>query len=215
MSCTDTRAAQIILAGDHFQLNPRTHSAFAAKHGLGSSFLERICQLPIYDALSSCMSCLGVQRLRLTTALAFDSRLTTSLVRNYRAHPKLLALPSRLFYGDSLVAMRDESVCNAILAPFRSNCCFFSQDPVFSIGSEWSETSNCLAPMLVCGIKGRGKQQRSLSLEFALQRYDFKDIRSGESPSFYNPDEASYIAHIVSVGNACYAFSSFDSWCRI
>lgn len=52
---------------------------------------------------------------RLDTQGAYDAAFITQLVRNYRAHPALLALPSRLFYGSNLVACADPAITESVL----------------------------------------------------------------------------------------------------
>ena len=78
------RQAQLVLAGDWLQLGPTLVSRPAEIYGLGVSFLERLATSPLY--------------------LGHDQRLVTRLVTNYRSHPDILAVPSRLFYSSSLLA---------------------------------------------------------------------------------------------------------------
>lgn len=39
--------------------------------------------------------------------LHYDPMMLTKLVRNYRSHPNILAVPNRLFYNEELVASPD------------------------------------------------------------------------------------------------------------
>lgn len=43
--------------------------------------------------------------------LHYDPMMLTKLVRNYRSHPDILAVPNRLFYNEELVASPDICLC--------------------------------------------------------------------------------------------------------
>lgn len=81
----------IILAGDPKQLGPIMASEKAAKMGLGVSFLERLMDHHIYEKNAD-------------TNL-YNTDLITKLVRNFRSHPKILKLPSDMFYDGDLLAL--------------------------------------------------------------------------------------------------------------
>lgn len=86
----------IVLAGDPMQLGPVIYSREAETYGLGKSYLERLFECEPY--------CHG------------NENYVTKLVRNYRSHPKILHLPSKLFYEEELIACKDESIsCMAYL----------------------------------------------------------------------------------------------------
>ena len=78
------------------------------------SYLERLCTLPLYSeqVKDGQVSLLN----RYFFHLKKNSRVITQLARNYRSHPTLVALPSRLFYNNSLIAAADKSnremLCN-------------------------------------------------------------------------------------------------------
>ncbi|KAF8018002.1 hypothetical protein BT93_H3028 [Corymbia citriodora subsp. variegata] len=76
----------IVLAGDPKQLGPVIHSKDAEARGLGKSFLERLSEHEFY--------------------LNEDIGFVTKLVRNYRCHPAILDLPSKLFYEGKLLACK-------------------------------------------------------------------------------------------------------------
>ncbi|XP_059152220.1 RNA helicase Mov10l1-like [Physella acuta] len=95
---------QIILAGDPKQLGPIIMSPLAKLYGLELSLLERLMDRAPY--------------LRDNTEAAehggFDSALVTMLVNNYRSHPDILALPSRLFYYNQLEPFADPSLTHTL-----------------------------------------------------------------------------------------------------
>uniref|UniRef100_A0A8C9JPE1 RNA helicase n=1 Tax=Panthera tigris altaica TaxID=74533 RepID=A0A8C9JPE1_PANTA len=96
---------QIVLAGDPMQLGPVIKSRLAMAYGLNVSMLERLMSRPVYmrdeDAFGACG--------------AYNPLLVTKLVNNYRSHPALLALPSRLFYHRELEVCADPKVVTSLL----------------------------------------------------------------------------------------------------
>lgn len=78
----------IVLAGDPMQLGPIIYSKGAESYGLGKSYLERLFECKYYE--------IG------------DENYVMKLVRNYRCHPAILELPSRLFYKNELIACKEE-----------------------------------------------------------------------------------------------------------
>ncbi|CAI9108746.1 OLC1v1008426C1 [Oldenlandia corymbosa var. corymbosa] len=87
----------VTLAGDPQQLGPLTFSKISENFGLGKSYLERLFESDVYG---------------------YGNRnYITKLVRNYRSHPKILELPSKLFYGGSLIPCKksDERSSTAFL----------------------------------------------------------------------------------------------------
>ncbi|KAK9292346.1 hypothetical protein L1049_020312 [Liquidambar formosana] len=79
----------VVLAGDPMQLGPVIFSRVAEDFGLGRSYLERLCECEFY-----CKE---------------DVNYVTRLVRNYRSHPAILDLPSKLFYKGELLACKEDS----------------------------------------------------------------------------------------------------------
>ncbi|XP_035749610.1 RNA helicase Mov10l1 [Egretta garzetta] len=96
---------QIVLVGDPKQLGPVIKSKIALTFGLNISLLERLTSREIYlrdeDAFSACG--------------AYNPLLITKLVKNYRSHSALLALPSKLFYHKELEVCADASVVTSLL----------------------------------------------------------------------------------------------------
>ena len=88
------RNARWILAGDPRQLGPVIMSNLAKFcGGMDISMLERLMRCPLYDV---------GHRDHLEDHVV-------QLVDNYRSHPGIIAVPSTLFYGNSLRAMSDRS----------------------------------------------------------------------------------------------------------
>lgn len=83
------RDTVVVLAGDPLQLGPVIFSKKADEYKLGVSFLERLFKCELYGS--------------------GDANYITKLVRNYRCHPEILYLPSKLFYFGELMACRDPS----------------------------------------------------------------------------------------------------------
>ncbi|PKU48200.1 hypothetical protein llap_1479 [Limosa lapponica baueri] len=96
---------QIVLVGDPKQLGPVIKSKIALTFGLNMSLLERLTSRDMYlrdeDAFSACGG--------------YNPLLITKLVKNYRSHSALLALPSKLFYHKELEVCADTSVVTSLL----------------------------------------------------------------------------------------------------
>ncbi|NXN55412.1 M10L1 helicase, partial [Rynchops niger] len=96
---------QIVLVGDPKQLGPVIKSKIALTFGLSMSLLERLTSRDVYlrdeDAFSACG--------------AYNPLLITKLVKNYRSHSALLALPSKLFYHKELEVCANTSVVTSLL----------------------------------------------------------------------------------------------------
>ncbi|XP_063880940.1 RNA helicase Mov10l1-like isoform X2 [Scylla paramamosain] len=88
---------QIVLAGDPKQLGPVIQSGLARQGGLEQSLLQRLCQTVLYQAQEESES----------SGWEYEPSLVTQLVRNYRSHPHILAVPSCLFYNNTLQACAD------------------------------------------------------------------------------------------------------------
>lgn len=80
----------IVLAGDPKQLGPVIYSRQAENYGLGKSFLDRLFECKYYGGN--------------------DENYVIKLVRNYRCHPAILDLPSRLFYNGELIASKEDTM---------------------------------------------------------------------------------------------------------
>uniref|UniRef100_H0UXJ7 RNA helicase Mov10l1 n=1 Tax=Cavia porcellus TaxID=10141 RepID=H0UXJ7_CAVPO len=98
-------SGQIVLAGDPMQLGPVIKSRLAMAYGLNVSMLERLMLRPVYQRDEHAFGACG----------AYNPLLVTKLVKNYRSHSALLALPSRLFYHKELEVCADPKVVTLLL----------------------------------------------------------------------------------------------------
>ncbi|KAA8548661.1 hypothetical protein F0562_000345 [Nyssa sinensis] len=104
------RETTVVLAGDPMQLGPVIFSRDAETYGLGKSYLERLFECEFYGN--------------------GNENYVTKLVRNYRCHPEILYLPSKLFYSGELIACKDDTSSSKVWAELLPNREF----PVLFIG---------------------------------------------------------------------------------
>ena len=93
----------VVMAGDEHQLNPRTSSP---RTPLQRSLFTRLFARPVYadHPLARRFHQPGSPPPFLTACMLPVLRPAfTNLTRNYRSHPALLAVPSSLFYADTLI----------------------------------------------------------------------------------------------------------------
>lgn len=81
--------AHIVLIGDPEQLGPMKHSTFSKQLKLNGSLFSRL-----YDT--------NELYKRNTRTGEYNKRFITKLRNNYRSHPKLVALPNKLFYSNEI-----------------------------------------------------------------------------------------------------------------
>lgn len=84
---------QVIMAGDPQQLGPNTFSKVESVHGLHCSIMERMSALPLYIS---------------------SKFLSSRLTNNYRSHPALVRLLSRISYGGQLQPMAKQERVEAL-----------------------------------------------------------------------------------------------------
>lgn len=89
---------QVVLAGDPLQLGPVVTSRLASRGGLSESLLARLLSRFPYTRDPA----------GFPDSSGYDPRLVTKLINNYRSLPKILKLPSMLFYDNDLVPNVDE-----------------------------------------------------------------------------------------------------------
>lgn len=90
----------VCLVGDQNQLGPRT----ASKAAVQISFFERLMSRPLYrdHPLARRSQSGGIMQRLTQEMLPIIRPPFTDLIRNYRSHPGILAIPSSLFYNDTL-----------------------------------------------------------------------------------------------------------------
>ncbi|XP_071447194.1 putative helicase MOV-10 [Hetaerina americana] len=113
---------QVVLAGDPLQLGPVLRSPFAKKLGLERSMLERLMLTQeLYQ--------------RDDRTNAYNPKVLTKLIINFRSHPAILNLPNRLFYQGELQPCGDRGVTY-------SAC-------------QWDQLPKKGIPMIFHGVEGR------------------------------------------------------------
>ncbi|KAI1635410.1 P-loop containing nucleoside triphosphate hydrolase protein [Biscogniauxia mediterranea] len=91
----------VIMAGDQHQLGPRTSLPSSP---LKTSLFSRLFSRPVYANHPLARGNEGRQPPPLTKSMLPMYRPAfANLIRNYRSHPAILAVPSHLFYADTLV----------------------------------------------------------------------------------------------------------------
>ena len=144
----------VVMAGDPQQLGPSTFSKVESVHGLHVSIMERLATLPAYQGDAAPRTC---------------ARLTL----NYRSHPALVNLLSKISYSNTLVPKAPKAKVEALAA--------------------WSKRGSTRThPLLFCAVEGGVEE------------------REGDSPSFFNRQEAVVISDLISeLLAACGGGSSF------
>lgn len=82
--------SSIVLAGDPKQLDAVTKSNYAKELGFSKSWMEQLCEKPLYQPNPM--------------TKRYNSKYITKLVKNYRSHKDILAVPNALFYDNELVS---------------------------------------------------------------------------------------------------------------
>ena len=87
----------MVLAGDPQQLGPVLMNDMVINDFLKISLLERLMGTKVYE-----------RNEKKFPQTKYNPAVLTKLVRSYRAHPRLLKIPSELFYNDELVSHAGE-----------------------------------------------------------------------------------------------------------
>ncbi|KAJ3091711.1 hypothetical protein HK102_013708 [Quaeritorhiza haematococci] len=213
---------QVVLAGDPKQLGPILRSPIAKKFGLEKSFLERLCDMPLYrrcsilDAISDSDSDSDASSDFMSNAAYKNPHLITKLVRNYRSHPAIFEISNRLFYDGELVAAADQTMRNSFVdweelpanTPTR-----VAVDK--GRGGRWSERKRGTASIFVDALRNVGSVRASSSSSSSTNARSIrnvhpddafpilfhgvrgKDERDASSPSWYNTDEIKIVKKYV------------------
>jgi len=129
----------LVLAGDPKQLGPVVRSDLANRYGLGTSYLERLGERPLYQPVRD-----EVGNVSGADTTGYKSKVITKLIRNYRSHPDILYLPNKLFYAGHLLPNQDKES----EAYMRS----------YSLAS-WSELPAPGFPLIFHGIEGKNERE--------------------------------------------------------
>uniref|UniRef100_A0A8B9GB15 RNA helicase n=1 Tax=Amazona collaria TaxID=241587 RepID=A0A8B9GB15_9PSIT len=214
---------QIVLVGDPKQLGPVIKSRIALTFGLNMSFLERLTSREIYlrgkDAFAACG--------------AYNPLLITKLTKNYRSHPALLALPSKLFYDKELEVCADTSIVNSLLHwgklpkkgfplifhGIRGNETRESHNPswfnpaeavqVMQYCSHLAKSDNAAVPVTDIGVITPYRKQVE-KIRFLLRSIDLADIKVGSVEEFQGQE---YKAVILSTVRSCEGLLDDDKYC--
>lgn len=180
---------RVVLAGDPYQLGPNIHSRAARAGGLGISLQERLMKLaPYADVTHVCRALRCPMRpdrvtdRRATAARAQANVLITHLIRSYRSHKDILAMPSSLFYAGRLRPVADRTVTDrltgwsTVRTPAQCCACCAPRDSAL-LPTSW-QLPNPDFPIFMYGMEG-------------VERHDEL------SDSFYNNHEASAVVDLV------------------
>ncbi|XP_072598952.1 RNA helicase Mov10l1 isoform X2 [Vulpes vulpes] len=200
--------SQIVLAGDPMQLGPVIKSRLAMAYGLNVSMLERLMSRPAYlrdeDAFGACG--------------AYNPLLVTKLVKNYRSHPALLALPSRLFYHKELEVCADPKVVTSLLGweklPKKGFPLIFhgvrGSEAREGRSPSWFNAAEAVQVMRYCCLLARGVSSQVSTadigvitpyrkqvekIKILLRNIDLMDIKVGSVEEFQGQE---YLAIIIS-----------------
>ncbi|MEW5319860.1 MAG: hypothetical protein WDW38_010981 [Sanguina aurantia] len=133
--------ARIVLAGDPQQLGPVVLSKHASSMGLQTSMLERLTadsQGP-YTRTPQPQQGQGQGPPAITDA--HNPVYITKLLRNYRSHARILALPNKLFYGGELQPLADPIITHCMMG--------------------WEELPNPHFPMLFHAVEGKDERENN------------------------------------------------------
>ncbi|XP_042480863.1 probable RNA helicase SDE3 [Macadamia integrifolia] len=202
------RETIVVLAGDPMQLGPVVYSRDAETYGLGKSYLERLFECECY--------------------YSEDGNFVTKLVRNYRCHPSILELPSRLFYKGELIACKEEtnaSMCSWLdILPNKEFPVMFigiqgcdereGNNPSWFNRIEASKVVEIITKLRTMGDVNESDvgiitpyRQQVLKLKKALENLDMLDLKVGSVEQFQG-QEREFI--IVSTVRSTVKHNEFD-----
>ncbi|KAJ3213962.1 hypothetical protein HDU67_002270 [Dinochytrium kinnereticum] len=130
---------KIILAGDPKQLGPTLRSVIAKKHGLETSYMERLMSLPFYAQADASKLPRQSKSTLLPSQYYVNPTCITKLVRNYRSHPRILSISSSLFYNGEQVAAADKQMRESF--------------------EDWDGLPSPGFPIIFQGVQGRDMQE--------------------------------------------------------
>jgi helicase MOV-10 len=140
---------QFVMAGDHKQLGPRTASRSTL---LQKSLFERLLDFPFYAEHPLARQRIGrVTKITQLTKemLPMKRPAFANLIRNYRSHPAILAIPNNLFYYDTLLTEAPDINSLLSLSIWRGRrwpvlfSCNTGQDEVQRDGGGWFNVEEC------------------------------------------------------------------------
>ncbi|KAM6301707.1 RNA helicase Mov10l1 [Podargus strigoides] len=184
---------QIVLVGDPKQLGPVIKSRIAQAFGLNMSLLERLTSRKLYlrdeDAFSACG--------------AYNPLLITKLVKNYRSHSALLAVPSKLFYHEEL----EGSETREGHSPSWFNPTEAVQ--VMQYCCQLAKNENTAVSVTDIGVITPYRKQVE-KMKILLRSIDLADIKVGTVEEFQGQE---YMVIILSTVRSCECSFEDDSYC--
>jgi helicase MOV-10 len=187
-----------VMAGDYYQLGPRVFNRDTA---LSVSLFERLFSRPLY--IEHPASRRNMTRSASPSAPQPTYPAFTNLIRNYRSHPAILAIPSSLFYHDTLIpeAPRSDSLATLPLWSGRRWPLLFScnsgPDDIEQDAGGWFNKSEALlalshtktilshstlTPSEICIMSPFGAQVSHLRTLFRAN--DLRDVNIGPLEAF-------------------------------
>jgi helicase MOV-10 len=140
---------QFVMTGDHKQLGPRTASRSAS---IERSLFERLLGIPFYSEHPLARHRVGrvtkVVQLR-KEMLPMKRPAFANLIRNYRSHPAIMAIPNSLFYHDTLLTEAPNTELLLSLDIWRGRSwpvlfsCNTGRDEVERDGGGWYNIDEC------------------------------------------------------------------------
>jgi hypothetical protein len=121
--------ANLIVAGDPKQLGPIIASSLARANGMEMSLMEKLMQNESCYARNDDFVTFG----------NYNPVFVTKLIDNYRSHPALLSVPSRLFYDAELKPCADPAITQSF--------------------SRWEGLKNRDCPMIFHSVPGRDERE--------------------------------------------------------
>jgi len=155
----DKNKSRLILAGDHRQLGPIVNCEH--NKDLPISMLERLCH-PTDDELPKTVFSEKIVVTPYSRTIEFDKEYVSMLTKNYRSHPGIIELSSKMFYGSKLEA------------------CLGDDHPVTTLFKNWKELPSHgrnFFPVVFDSVTGGANGTIG------------GQMRESNSPSWFNPDE--------------------------
>lgn len=167
----------MFVQGDPMQLGPVINSELAIHYGLQESFLERLLtRFPYARDIEGFKDTAG-----------YNPRLVTKLLYNYRCLPNALELYNNLFYNSEL---------KSTVRPITSNLALYIKFFLFFQIS----CDNSFEAQFLTNIKEilpNAYLENSSLPSIIFHGVLGENYRTPESPSWFNPDEASFVFDYV------------------
>jgi len=137
----------VILSGDPKQLGPIVRSDLALSLKLGVSYLDRLCEMNMYDEsqMSGITYVYGFPHFGRTLTL----RSVVKLVKNFRSHNAIISYPNKKFYRNELQPCADPIITSSCL--------------------RWDGLSTPGVPIIFHAMQGKDEREASSPSFFNIQ----------------------------------------------